>query len=153
MLRRAKLGVGMLAVGVAMALLPAATASATIEKSAICKAYTKDVNEQSKGSSALAKEMASGKWSVIQKALLGEFSREESSEKDFTAFLSGAPAKVKAAANVALGLDDKFKSIIQHSTSLQQFETGVTAAERIPKVTAALGVLDNYAKTLKCGIS
>jgi hypothetical protein len=153
MLRRAKLGVGMLAVGVGMALLPAATASATIEKSAICTAYTKDVNEQAKGSAGLAKEMASGKWSVIQKALLGEFSRDEKYEKDFTAFLNGAPAKVKAAANVALGLDNKFKSIVQNSTSLQQFETAITSAERIPKVTSALAVLDKYAKSLKCGIS
>jgi hypothetical protein len=141
----------MLAAGVAMALLPAATASATIEKSAICKAYANDVNQQTKGSTALAKEMASGKWSAIQKALLSTFSHEASAEKDFSTFLSGASAKVKAAANVAIGLNSTFKSIIQHSTSLAQFESGITKAEALPKVTAALKVLDNYTKSLKCG--
>jgi hypothetical protein len=141
----------MLAVGLGMALLPAATASATIEKSAICKAYNTEVAKQSKGSAALAKEMESGKWSSIQKALLSTFNQEASAEKGFTAYLNGAPAKVKAAANVALGLDNKFKSIIQHATSLQQFETGITAAEQLPKVTAALKVLANYSKSLNCG--
>jgi hypothetical protein len=151
MLRRAKLGVGTLAVGLALTLAPAVTASATVAKSAICKAYTSEVNKQTKGQSALTKDIESGKWSSIQKALLSTFNAEASAEKGFTAYLNGASAKVKAAANVLLGLDNKYKSIIQHATSLQQFETGIGAASQTPKVTAALNVLDNYAKTLKCG--
>ena len=35
MLRRARLGMGMLALGLTLALLPAATASATVEKSSL----------------------------------------------------------------------------------------------------------------------
>jgi hypothetical protein len=151
MLRRAKIGIGTLAVGMALTLVPAATASATVAKSSLCKAYNAEVKQQSKGSAALAREMASGKWSAIKKALLATFSKEANAEKEFSVFLNGASAKVKAAANVALGLDNSFKSVIQHSNSLAQFETGITAAESTPKVKAALNVLDNYTKGLGCG--
>jgi hypothetical protein len=151
MLRRVKFGIGMLAVGLALTLVPAVTASATVAKSSLCKAYNAEVNQQSKGSASLAKEMESGKWSSIKKALLATFAKEANAEKEFSVFLNGASAKVKAAAGVALGLDNSFKSVIQRSTSLQQFETGITAAESTPKVKAALNVLDNYTKSLGCG--
>ena len=151
MLQRARLGIGMLAMGVALALLPAATASATIEKSALCKAYTTEVNQQSKGESGLAKEMESGNWPAVQKALLATFGKEASEEKAFAGYLNGASAKVKAAAVVAEQLIGKFKTVIQRSTSLAQFETGITAAETSPKFTAAEKVLDTYTKSLGCG--
>jgi hypothetical protein len=149
--RKANLGISLLVIAIGLTLVPAVTASAAVETSAICKAYNTDVKLQSKASAALAKQMASGKWSSIQKALLTEFSHQASAEKDFSTFLTGAPAKVKAAANVALGLDNKFKSIVQHSTNVQQFGAAIGKAEQLPKVVAAVGVLDNYAKTLKCG--
>ncbi len=148
MLRRAKLGMGMLAVGLALALVPAATASAAVEKSALCKAYQNEVTKQSNASGALAKEMESGKWSSIRSALLSTFNGEANAEKQFNSFLNGASAKVKAAAAVVLQLDNSFKKVIQQSTSLQQFETGITAAESTPKVTAALKVLDGYSKSI-----
>jgi hypothetical protein len=148
--RKVRLGIYPVAIGMGLTLVPAVTASATVETSAVCKAYNTDVKLQSKGSAALAKQIASGKWSSIQKALLTEFSQRASAEKDFSSFLSGAPAKVKAAANVAVGLDNKFKSIVQHSSNVQQFGTAIGKAEHIPKVVAALGVLGNYARTLKC---
>jgi hypothetical protein len=49
-------------------------------------------------------------------------------------------------------LDNSFKSVIQHAKSLAQFDIGITAAESTPKVKAALKVLDNYTKSLKCGL-
>jgi hypothetical protein len=153
MVRKARIGMGMLALGMALTLVPTVTASAAVEKSAVCQAYAKDVNSQTKGSANLAKEMESGNWSAVQKALLKTFSNEQSAEKDFQGFLSGAPAKVKAAANVALGLVAQFKSIIQSSTSLEQFSTKITSATETPKVSAALTVLDNYSKKLHCGIN
>jgi hypothetical protein len=153
MLRRAKLELGTLVVGVALAmttalaLLPATPASATVEKSSLCKAYTAEVKQQSKGSAALEREMASGKWSSMQKALLGTFNKEANAEKQFAGRIDGS-AKVKAAVAVALQLDDSFRSIIQHSTSLSQFQSGIQAAESTPKVTAAEKVLATYAKGL-----
>jgi hypothetical protein len=139
-----------LALAMAVALVPAATASASIEKSAVCQAYKSEATKQLKGSTNLAKEMESGNWSSIKGALLGTFNGEANAEKQFAAYLSGASAKVKAAAAVALKLDSTFKTIIEGSSSLQQFETRITAAESTPKVTAALKVLDSYSKSI-CG--
>jgi hypothetical protein len=140
----------MLVVGLALALVPAATASASIEKSAVCRAYNSEVTKQTKGSANLAKDMESGNWSSIRGALLATFNGEANAEKEFAAYLSGASAKVKAAAAVALKLDSTFKTIIESSSSLQQFETRITAAESTPRVTAALKVLDSYSKSI-CG--
>jgi hypothetical protein len=150
MVRKAKLGIVLLAIGMGLTLVPAVTASAAVETSAICKAYNADVKLQSKATAGLAKEMASGKWSSIQKALLTEFNRNASAEKELSTFLSGAPAKVKAAANVLLGQENKFKSIVQHSTNVQQFGTAIEKAEVAPKEATAAAVLDKYATTLKC---
>ena len=51
---------------------------------------------------------------------------------------------------MVLKLDGSFKSVIQNSTSLTQYESGITAAESTPKVKAALAVLDAYTTKL-CG--
>jgi hypothetical protein len=141
----------MLAAGVALALLPTATASATIEKSAICKAYTTEVNQETKGESGLVKDMESGNWAAAQKALLATFGKEASEEKAFAVYLNGASAKVKAAAVVEEKLISQFKTVIQQSTSIAQFETGITTAETNPKITAAEKVLGSYTKTKGCG--
>ncbi len=148
MLRRARLGIGMLAVGLTLALLPAATASATVEKSALCKAYQSEVAKQTKASATVAKEMASGKWSTVKKALLATFNSEANSEKQFSSYLNGASGKVKAAAAVAVQLNNTVMKVLQKSTSRQQFETGILAAESTPKVSAALKVLGNYSATI-----
>jgi len=139
-----------MAIVTAVAVMPAVTASASIAKSTVCKAYTAEENKQEKSESGLEKVYESGNWSKIQKALLSSFSSEASAEKSFDAYLNGASSKVKAAAAVALKLDNSFKSVIQKSTSLTQFESGITAAESTPKVKAALKVLDAYSTKL-CG--
>ena len=150
MLFRAKLSAALLAVVVALAVLPVATASATVAKSSLCTSYKSEETKQSKASSALAKDIESGSWASIKKALLSAFNGEAGAEKQFAAYLSGAPAKVKAAAAVVLKLDGSFKTIIQNSNSLTSFESGITAAESSPKVKAALSTLDSYTTKL-CG--
>ncbi len=150
MLFRAKLSAALLAVVVALAVLPVATASATVAKSSLCTSYKSEETKQSKASSALAKDIESGSWASIKKALLSAFNGEAGAEKQFAAYLSGAPAKVKAAAAVILKLDGSFKTIIQNSNSLTSFESGITAAESSPKVKAALSTLDSYTTKL-CG--
>ena len=150
MLRGAKLGAAVMAIGMALAVVPAATASAGVEKSSICKVYTAEQTKQTKSEAGLNKVYASGKWSKIQKALLSTFSTEANAEKSFAVYLSGASSKVKSAAAAILKLDNSFKSIIQKSTSLTQFESGITAAEATPKVRSALAVLDAYTAKLGC---
>jgi hypothetical protein len=150
MLFRAKLYGLLLAVAVALAVLPAATATATVAKSSLCTAYKSEENSESKASDALAKDIESGNWASIKKALLSDFNGEAGAEKQFAAYLNGASAKVKAAAAVILKFDGSFKSIIQKSTSLNSFESGITTAEESPKVKAALNVLSGYTTKL-CG--
>jgi len=150
MLTRAKLSVALLAATVGLAVLPAATASATVAKSSICAAYKSEEGKESKASTQIGKDMESGNWASLKKALLSTFKSEAGAEKEFTAYLNGASAKVKTAAAVILKLDGSFKTIIQNSTSLTQFESGITAAESTPKVKAALDVLDTYTTKL-CG--
>ncbi len=147
---RAKLCAALLVVVVTMAILPAATASASLAKSSVCKAYKSEVSKESKATNALTKDLESGNWASIKTALLATFKGEAGAEKQFAAYLNGASAKVKAAAAVVLKLDGTFKSVIQNSTSLTQYESGITAAESTPKVKAALAVLDAYTTKL-CG--
>lgn len=154
LVQRAKVGVGVIATGLALvlalAVVPAVTASASVNISSICKAYKGEVAKSTKGTASLTKAMESGNWPVIQKKLLSIFNGEASSEKEFAAFLSGASAKVKAAAAVSLSLVSKFKTIIENAKSLTQFEQGITAAESTPKIKAAEKVLDSYTTKL-CG--
>jgi hypothetical protein len=153
-LQRGKVGVAVMATGLALmlalAVMPAATASASIESSSICKVYKSEVAQSTKTSTKEAKLMESGNWKGIQKYLLSTFKTEAVTEKEFASVLNGASAQVKAAAQVSLGMVAKFKTVVQNSTSLTQFETGITAAESTPKVTAALKVLDAFTTKL-CG--
>jgi hypothetical protein len=152
--QRAKVGVGVVATGLALvlalAVIPAVTASASIYTSSICKAAKAEEAKSAKGTASLTKAMESGNWPVIQKKLLSIFNGEAGAEKQLANALSGASAKVKAAAAVSLSLVSKFKTIIQNAKSLTQFETGITAAESSPKIKAAEKVLDNYSTKL-CG--
>jgi hypothetical protein len=150
MLARAKLCLALLGIVVATAALPVASASATLAKSSICKVYGSQVTQESKASAALEKKIESENWASIKKALLIAVNGDRGAEKQFAAYLSGASAKVKAAVAVVLKLDASFKSIIERSTSLTGYETGVTTAESSPKVTAALAVLSAYTTKL-CG--
>jgi hypothetical protein len=150
MLIRARLCAALLAVVVALAVLPAATASATVAKSSLCTSYKTEENKQLKASAALEKDIQSGNWASAKKLLLSTFKGEAGSEKQFADYLSGASANLKSAATVVLKLDSSFKGIIEKSTSLNQSEEGVSAAEATPKVTAALNALSAYTTKL-CG--
>jgi hypothetical protein len=129
-----------------LAFLPAAKASATAAKSSLCKAYTAQTKQQQEGSAALGKEMTLPDWPSAKKAVLVTFDKEANAERKFAAMLNGASAKVQAAVKVALQLDDRFRTIIEHSTGLAQFQTAITKAESTPKVAAAEKVLVNYIK-------
>jgi hypothetical protein len=143
---RAKIGAGILALGLATAIWPVSTASASVAESSLCTAYKGEQAKQESASNSLEKVMASGKWSKIQKAMLATFGTELNTEKQFIGLINGASSKVKAAAAVALKLDADFKTIVASSNSLTQFETKITAAESTPKVKAALKVLTTFSE-------
>jgi hypothetical protein len=146
---KAKIGAGILALGLATVVWPVSTASATtatVATSSLCTAYKGEQAKQESASTSLEKVMASGKWSKIQKAMLATFGTELNTEKQFIGLLSGASSKVKAAAAVALKLDSEFKTIVASSKNETQFEAKITAAESTPKVEAALKVLTAYSE-------
>ena len=76
-LQRANIGIGIMTAGLALtlalAVMPAVTASATIESSSICKVYKSEVAQSTKASSKEAKVMESGNWKSIKKYLLSTF--------------------------------------------------------------------------------
>ena len=147
---RAKLCGALLAVVVATAVLPVATASATLARSSVCKAYETEKAKEAKSSTALDKDVESGNWALIKKDLLAAFKGEADTEREFAGYLGSASSKVKSAAAVVLKLDSSFKSIAQSSSSLSAYEAGITAAESTPTVRAALKVLDAYTAK-QCG--
>jgi hypothetical protein len=157
-LNRAKVGIGVATIGMALSLVPALSASASIarsasiQKSGLCKAYTADQKAELKTStgSALEKAIEAGNFTAVKKALLSSFAGQSKAESEMNAFLSGASSKVRAAAGVILKFDGTLKGIIEKSTSMTQFESGISTAESNPKVTAALKTLDGYTNGL-CG--
>jgi hypothetical protein len=152
MLRKARVGLGVASLGMALSLIPAvagsAPASASVHTSKLCTIYKADLNGAgSKVTAAVTRAVESGNWKVAQKALLNAFRTESGSEKSLVAALSNAPGSVKAAAGVALKFNSTLKSIISGSSSLTQYESKVTSASKTPKLTAAEKTLDTY--TLK----
>ncbi len=131
-----------------MAVVPPTTASATIAKSSICAAYAVARHKEIAASNAIEEDIASGSWAKVQRALLSTFSNEASAEKQFAAYLSGASSTVRAAAAEGLKLDASFKTLIRKSSSLEQFESGITKAESTPKARAAVNLLAAYANKL-----
>ena len=162
MLQRAKIALGVAAVGMTMALVPAVSASAgvasvtsvrSLQENSICKAYQANTKaEEKQDTPAYTKALETGNWSAIQKLLLSSFKTESSASKALTSALGSAPGNVKSAASVIFKFDGTLKGIVQKSTSMTQFTSGITAAESAPKVKSALATLDAYSQKLCPGI-
>jgi hypothetical protein len=135
MLNRAKAGIGVAAIGMAMALIPAispASASmssvsgvSSLSSSALCRDYK---NQQSAlantQSSALARAYASGNWPAIQKALLSTYSSATVTNSKLESVLSGAPSNVKAAVGTFVQFQpDEFRHT--DGRGLDESEVGV----------------------------
>jgi hypothetical protein len=163
MLNRAKAGIGVAAIGMAMALIPAispvsASASSvsgvsSLSTSALCRDYK---NQQSAlantQSSALARAYASGNWPAIQKALLSTYSSATVTNSKLESVLSGAPSNVKAAVGTFVQFENSIKAVIQRSTSLTNFGTQMAAVSTNPKLASAGKVLAAYAAKLCPGL-
>ncbi len=165
MLHRAKIGLGIAAIGMTAALVPAVSASASVrtvravetvrplQLSSLCRSYKSEVKAQANASGgALEKAMTSGSWPATQKALLSIYNSEGNAEKQVVGLLSSAPGNVKSAANVVFKFEGTLKGIIQRSTSLTQFATSAGTATQSPKIEAALKTLDTYFSKLCPGL-
>jgi hypothetical protein len=172
MLNRVKAGIGVAAIGMAMALIPAispASASvssvtavsglsavssvASLSSNALCRDYK---NQQSASAntqgSALAKAYESGNWPAIQKSLLSTYNSEAGAISKLESVLSGAPSNVKAAVGTFLQFANSLKGVIQRSTSLTNFATNVEAVSTNPKLASAEKVLAAYGAKLCPGL-
>lgn len=151
MLQRVVTGAGVAAAVLAVALWPAGTAWSAPNKVSICQAYQADAAKQQKANATLTKILGSKSWAVGKKDLLSTVNQEANAENQFAhVYLKGASSRVRFAAAVVLKLDSSLEPIIEKAKNLNQYETGINAAESTPKVQAALTVLDNYTAKL-CG--
>jgi hypothetical protein len=150
MLYRARLTTVLVAAGVALTVWPTTSASASASRSSTCKAYAAAEAKEARASTALQQAIANDKWPKVQKLLLSTFAGATSSEKELAASLRNAPAKVKAAAALALKLDHSFTGLITRAPNYDAYASKAAAAEQTPKVQAALKVLSAYSSKL-CG--
>lgn len=163
MLNKAKIAVGVATIGMAMAVIPALSGSASaavsrtasvrvVATSALCKAYKSEQQAavKTESGSAIEKAIESGNYATVKKDLLASFGGEQKEEQVMIGFLSGAPSNVKAAAQVSVKFANSLKTIISNSNSMAQFEAGITTAEKNKKLQAAEVTLSNYTNKM-CG--
>ena len=161
MLKKAKLGIGIAAIGMAVSMVPAVSASASVNraasvhvvvKSSLCKADSSLAAAAAKtdGGSKLEKDIETGNFAAVKKLMLATFTSESSLEKAFEAYLSGAPKNVQSAASESFKFDGTIKSDIEKSNSMAQFESLIESAEKNPKLLSAEKVLNAYQQK-KCG--
>ena len=149
--RRMGLGIGILAVGTAMALVPLAPQAAWA-KPGYCTQYGKANKAETKSETAIVSAIESGNWAAAKKALLSSVSSESGAEKAAIAQLHSAPSNVQRAGTKLLKFVSTEVKIIKTSTSATQFETSEESLAQSPTFTAATGVLANYFDA-KCGIT
>jgi hypothetical protein len=157
---RAKVGIGVATLGMALSVVPALSASASMARSAsmqksdsgLCKAYKADQQAEvkSENGAAMEKAIESGNFAEVKKDLLASFGSASKIQGEMNQYLSGAPSKVRSAAGVVLKFDGTLKGIIANASTITQFESGAQAAEKAPKVVAALSTLEAYSNKV-CG--
>ena len=147
MLRRAMSLIAVVGFAAALATAPMAASPAygkSTAKPGECSAVLKEQSQSSKLGSSFASALSSGNFSKIKAALLAEFGQLSSAVNKVNPFLSGAPAKVKAAFNTILSQFNALKGKIQASSNLQQLETAFTSFGSSAKLVAASKTLSTY---------
>jgi hypothetical protein len=160
---RFKTGIGIVAATVALALVPAVSASASVDKSSsgsnptspLCKAYRSTVQSDPRSTAAstnASKAIQAGNWKAAQKALLTVYGFQANDVQKLTSALRSAPRNVQSAMTVLTNYVVKYKSLLQSSSSIKQFSTGSSALSKNTKTTAAAHTLSLY-YTSVCGTS
>jgi hypothetical protein len=166
--RRAASGIGVLVLGLALAMAPVmaspvgatktkhhktskpkATASPKVSPGG-CTALNTEQTQSSKLATTLEQAFASGNFATIKSAMLAEFNDLNTDVAKAGAVLSSAPANVKAAFATIGQAFTQLKTAIANSTSLTQLESSFQALGTNTKFTAAGQVLASYFGS-KCG--
>ncbi len=165
--RRAASGIGVLVLGLALAMAPvmASPAGATKTKHhktskpkaaaspkvslGACTALNTEQTQSSKLATTLEQAFASGNFATIKAAMLAEFTNLGTDVSKAKALLSSAPANVKAAFATIAQAFTQLKTTIANSTSLTGLESSLQALGTNTQLTAAGQVLASYFGT-KC---
>jgi hypothetical protein len=165
MLHKAKLGIGIAAVGMASLLIPAASAGASVHATARVAASTTGSNpnstlcklekaqiaqESSKQETALETALEANNWKVAQKDLISTYTSGLKSEQKLISSLSKAPSKVQSAIKVALKAIPAEEKAVKNSKSVAQFEKAEEKAVTGTAFTNAGKTVEAYI-TGQCG--
>ena len=159
---RVKTGVAIVAASVALALLPAVTAAASVDKSStgsnptspVCQAYRGSLSNPKSAAAAsrAAQAIQKGNWNAAKKAYQQTYAIEAADVQKLVTTLKNAPGKVKTAAGVLINYVNQYKNILDKSTSIKQFTKSATSLSKGAKTTGAANTLEQY-YTGQCGTS
>jgi hypothetical protein len=157
MRRRATSGIGVLVLGLALALAPVAASPVSAAKApkhnvanGACTALIGEQTQSSKLATSLQQAFASGKFATIKQAVVSELTQVDRSVAKARGLLGSAPANVQAAFTTIANVFTHLKTQIQNSTSLTGLEAAFTSLGSSAKLTSASKVLSSYFGS-KCG--
>jgi len=152
MVNKLKVGIGVAAAGLALSLIPAVAAGASVDKSTnpLCQTNKSVSNTEAKQSAAVTKAMQAGNWPAAKKALLTSISYSLTQEKNAMKLLSSAPSNVQSAANTVFNYySSTAEKAVSTSNSLSQYEAKASVAVG-PKEKKAESILTAYSNKI-CG--
>jgi len=154
MRRRARSGIGVVVLGLALALAPVVASPVGAAKApkhkvvklkaGACTALNGEQTQSSKLATSLEQAFASGNFATIKAAVLSEFTQLNQSVAKAKGLLGSAPANVQAAFNTIANVFLQLKTQIQNSTSLTGLEAAFTSLGSSTKLVSASKVLSSY---------
>jgi hypothetical protein len=153
MLRTAKLGLGIVTLGLAMAVAPLALAGASQDglaasgptpTAAVCSLVKSEQTAFAKVAKKQEKNLGSKSIAKVKAASLIVFTADVKAENAVIAQLGSAPASIQAAAATSTQLNNKLKSVIQSATSISGLQAAETKAEKDSKTVKAEKVLNAF---------
>ncbi len=153
--QRVRAGIGVIAVALTMSLIPALSASASMDKgtkgsnpdSALCKAYHSNAGRDTKDAAAAAKgqkALESRNWTVARTNYLSAFGGQAKEDQVLLSALGGAPSNVKAAVTVIRDYVTAFRGALEKSNSISQFTKAGAPLVKDRKVPTAENTLARY---------
>jgi len=155
--QRARFWVGIVTIGLTVALVPALSATASASgttsgggsdpKSPLCHAYRASFggNLSSAQATRAGQALKSGHWPATQEVLLRIFGDEAHAVLALKSTVSGAPKAVKTAASELAANSAQIDAAIEKSKDSKQFKAALAPLIDSHKVTSAEGTLAVYA--------
>lgn len=170
--RRAVAAVGIVALGLVTASVPAVASSAAsstgthdaltrdataapkleLSSSVTCRDLNNEQSQSSKFATTLEQALASGKFTTIKKAVLSEFAAVTKAITAAKNHLGSPPATVKAALATVSSAFTQLEASVRSSTSLAQLEAAFESFGQNAKLKSASMVLANYYGH-RCGVT